>query len=93
MAQEIRELEENGTWTLTDLPPNKKATGLKWVTRSNSTWMEQSNITGLVLLQKDIPTKTALIFTILVLLLPNLSLVDVSFLPLLYGVGLFINLT
>ncbi|CAH9066166.1 unnamed protein product [Cuscuta epithymum] len=38
MAKEIRALEDNGTWTMTTLPPNKKALGCKWVykTKYNS---------------------------------------------------------
>ena len=31
MRKEIQALEENGTWTLVDLPPGKKAIGNKWV--------------------------------------------------------------
>lgn len=31
MVEEIRAIEENGTWSLTDLPPDRKAIGLKWV--------------------------------------------------------------
>ncbi|XP_074298014.1 uncharacterized protein LOC141628816 [Silene latifolia] len=31
MQQEIVALESNGTWELTDLPPNKKALGCRWV--------------------------------------------------------------
>ena len=31
MRKEIQALEENGTWTLVDLPPGKKAIGSKWV--------------------------------------------------------------
>nr|CAD1821310.1 unnamed protein product [Ananas comosus var. bracteatus] len=31
MAQEIKALENNGTWTVEDLPPNKKFIGCKWV--------------------------------------------------------------
>ncbi|XP_026384373.1 uncharacterized protein LOC113279956 [Papaver somniferum] len=31
MAEEIRALEEQGTWDLTELPPGKKALGSKWI--------------------------------------------------------------
>jgi hypothetical protein len=31
MQSEIRSLETNGTWTVTELPPGKKALGCKWV--------------------------------------------------------------
>jgi hypothetical protein len=31
MEEELCAIEENGTWTLTDLPPGRKAIGLKWV--------------------------------------------------------------
>ncbi|KAL6330134.1 hypothetical protein AAG906_040054 [Vitis piasezkii] len=31
MRKEIQALEENGTWTLVNLPPRKKAIGSKWV--------------------------------------------------------------
>ena len=31
MRKEIQALEENGTWTLVDLPPGKKSIGSKWV--------------------------------------------------------------
>jgi hypothetical protein len=31
MEEELRAIEENGSWTLTDLPPGRKAIGLKWV--------------------------------------------------------------
>lgn len=31
MQEEIDALERNGTWTLEDLPPGKKAIGCKWV--------------------------------------------------------------
>lgn len=33
MQQEIEALEKNGTWSLTTLPPRKKALGCKWVYR------------------------------------------------------------
>jgi len=38
MQVEIQALEKNGTWTITDLPPGKKALGCKWVykTKYNS---------------------------------------------------------
>ena len=31
MASEIHALEDNGTWEMTTLPPDKKALGSKWV--------------------------------------------------------------
>ena len=31
MIEEIEAIEENGTWYLTDLPPGRKAIGVKWV--------------------------------------------------------------
>ena len=31
MSKEIKDLEDNQTWNLTSLPPNKKAIGGKWV--------------------------------------------------------------
>lgn len=31
MDEEIRSIERNGTWELTDLPENKKAISLKWI--------------------------------------------------------------
>ena len=31
MKSEIHALETNGTWTITQLPPGKKALGCKWV--------------------------------------------------------------
>ena len=31
MKSEIHALETNGTWTVTQLPPGKKALGCKWV--------------------------------------------------------------
>lgn len=31
MAKEIKSLEHNNTWTLTQLPPGKKVVGYKWV--------------------------------------------------------------
>jgi hypothetical protein len=31
MMEEIRAIEENDTWTLTDLPADRRAIGLKWV--------------------------------------------------------------
>lgn len=31
MSKEVTALEENGTWTLEDLPPGKRAIGSKWV--------------------------------------------------------------
>ncbi|PKI31051.1 hypothetical protein CRG98_048558, partial [Punica granatum] len=31
MADEIRALEDTGTWTLQSLPPGKKPIGCKWV--------------------------------------------------------------
>lgn len=31
MGSEVTALEENGTWTIEDLPPGKKAIGSKWV--------------------------------------------------------------
>lgn len=31
METELRSIEKNNTWTLTKLPPNRKAIGLKWV--------------------------------------------------------------
>lgn len=31
MMEEIDAIEENGTWCLVDLPPNRKAIGVKWV--------------------------------------------------------------
>ncbi|XP_026435122.1 uncharacterized protein LOC113332832 [Papaver somniferum] len=31
MAEEIRALEEQGTWDITELPPGKKALGSKWI--------------------------------------------------------------
>lgn len=31
MSEEIKALEDNQTWNLTSLPPNKKAIGCKWV--------------------------------------------------------------
>lgn len=33
MKQEIQALEKNGTWTMEDLPPGKKALGSHWVYR------------------------------------------------------------
>ena len=33
MQHEIEALENNGTWTMETLPPNKKAIGCKWVFR------------------------------------------------------------
>ena len=29
--EEIRALEKNGTWSITSLPPGKKAVGCKWI--------------------------------------------------------------
>jgi len=34
MDVELRALEENGTWTVTSLPPGKKAIGCKWTYRT-----------------------------------------------------------
>ena len=34
VEQELTTLEQNGTWTLTDLPPEKKALTSKWVYRT-----------------------------------------------------------
>ena len=31
MQQEIKALEKNGTWTMEELPPGKKALGCQWV--------------------------------------------------------------
>lgn len=31
MSNEIEALENNGAWTITQLPPNKRAVGSKWV--------------------------------------------------------------
>ncbi|XP_026451263.1 uncharacterized protein LOC113351509 [Papaver somniferum] len=31
MAEEIRALEEQGTWDITEFPPGKKALGSKWI--------------------------------------------------------------
>lgn len=31
MKEEIRALEDNGTWTIEDLPMGKKAIGCKWI--------------------------------------------------------------
>jgi hypothetical protein len=31
MEEELRTIEDNMTWTLTDLPPGHQAIGLKWV--------------------------------------------------------------
>jgi hypothetical protein len=31
MKEELRAIEENSTWELTDLPSSRKAIGLKWV--------------------------------------------------------------
>ena len=31
MHQELKALQDNGTWTLTSLPPEKKAIGSKWI--------------------------------------------------------------
>ena len=31
MASEIEALQNNGTWTITTLPPKKKALGCKWI--------------------------------------------------------------
>jgi hypothetical protein len=31
MMKELRAIEENGTWELTILPPERKAIDLKWV--------------------------------------------------------------
>ena len=31
MSKEIKDLEDNQTWNLTSLPPNKKVIGRKWV--------------------------------------------------------------
>jgi len=31
MQQEIQALENNGTWEISDLSPDKKALGCKWV--------------------------------------------------------------
>jgi hypothetical protein len=31
MGEEIRAIEENDTWVLTDLPPGRRVIGLKWV--------------------------------------------------------------
>ena len=31
MAEEIKALEENGTWTIAELPPGKKPINCKWV--------------------------------------------------------------
>ena len=31
MKKEIQALEENGTWSITTLPPGKKALGSQWV--------------------------------------------------------------
>ena len=31
MEEELRTIEENRTWTLTELPPGQRAIGLKWV--------------------------------------------------------------
>jgi hypothetical protein len=31
MEEELRAIEENRTWTLTELPPGQRAIGLKWV--------------------------------------------------------------
>lgn len=37
---EYNSLIENGTWSLTTLPPERKAIGSKWVTNSNKIQME-----------------------------------------------------
>jgi hypothetical protein len=31
MLEEMRSIEENGTWYLSELPPGRRAIGLKWV--------------------------------------------------------------
>jgi hypothetical protein len=31
MEEELQAIEENCTWTLTELPPGRRAIGLKWV--------------------------------------------------------------
>jgi hypothetical protein len=31
MEEELQAIEDNGTWTLTDLPQGRRAIGLKWV--------------------------------------------------------------
>jgi hypothetical protein len=31
MMEEMDSIEENGTWSLVDLPPNRKPIGVKWV--------------------------------------------------------------
>jgi hypothetical protein len=31
MAEELKSIADNKTWTLTDVPPGKKPIGLKWV--------------------------------------------------------------
>jgi hypothetical protein len=31
MEEELRAIEKNRTWTLTELPPGQRAIGLKWV--------------------------------------------------------------
>lgn len=80
MAQEIRSLEENATWIMSDLLPYKRATVLRWVYKS--TQIEPSKAIRLVLLQTAIPNKKALIKRPMLLLL-NLSIFDVSFLLLL----------
>jgi hypothetical protein len=31
MKEELKAIEENGTWELTTVPPDRRAIGLKWV--------------------------------------------------------------
>jgi hypothetical protein len=35
MMEEIRAIDENDTWTLTNMPTDRRAIGLKWVFESH----------------------------------------------------------
>lgn len=61
MKNEVKALEDNGTWTLEELPKGKHAIGSKWVYKSNTSQMERSKGTKRDLSQRVLHKWKALI--------------------------------